>query len=70
MNIDGQVIYSGEMVCGGIYYLPITINYNYYISSTNESNNKIVSLRTCINGNVNAKFYDSNDVVPPSFIEI
>ena len=31
-----------------------------------KSNNTIVSLQTIINGYVNVKFYDSNDVVPLS----
>ena len=31
-NIDGQVIYSGKMVCEGNYYFPININSHYYVS--------------------------------------
>ena len=29
LNIDGQVISSGEMVCEGAYYLPMNIRYRY-----------------------------------------
>ena len=32
LNIYGQVVSSGEMVCEGTYYLPITINYHDYVS--------------------------------------
>ena len=30
LNKDGQVVYSGEMVCEGNYYFPTNINYHYY----------------------------------------
>ena len=29
--IDGQVIYSGEMVCEGTYFFPVNINSSYYV---------------------------------------
>ena len=57
-NIYGQVISSGEMVCEGNYYFPITINSHYSVSPKNKSNNTILSLRTIINGNFNVKCYD------------
>ena len=66
LNIDVKVVSSSEMVCEGTYYFPIIINYHYYASPENKPNNTIASLRTIINGNVNVKFYDSNDVVPSS----
>ena len=31
LSIDGQVIYSGEMVYEGTYRFRININYNYYV---------------------------------------
>ena len=34
LNIYGQLIFSGEMICEGI-FSPITINYHYYVSSRN-----------------------------------
>ena len=34
LNIDGQVIYSDEMVFEGTNFLSININYCYYVSST------------------------------------
>ena len=66
LNIDVKVVSSSEMVCEGTYYFPIIINYHYYASPENKPKNTIASLRTIINGNVNVKFYDSNDVVPSS----
>ena len=45
---------------------PITINYSYYDSSKTKPNNNIASLRKIINGDVNMKCPDSNDVVPSS----
>ena len=69
LKINGQVIFSGEMVCEGTYFFPRTINSNYYVSSKNEPNSTIVSLRKIINGNVNMKFYDYN-VVTSSLITI
>ena len=70
LNIYGQVISSGEMVCEGTYYFPININSHYYVSPKNKSNNTILHLRIIINGNVNVKFYDYNDVVPSYLITI
>ena len=70
MNIDGQVIYSGEMICEGPYFPPININSNYYISPKNKSNNTVVSLRKIINSNSNMKSYNSNDAVPLSLRSI
>ena len=63
LSIDGQVIYSGEIVFEGTYFF-ININCHYYYFQKNKSNNTIVSLRTIINGNVNVICYDSNVVVP------
>ena len=31
LNIDGQVISSGEVVCEGTYFFPIKINSHYYV---------------------------------------
>ena len=53
LNIDGQVISSGEMLCEGTYYFPININFHSYVSPKNKSNNTIVSLRKIINVNIN-----------------
>ena len=36
LNIDGQVISSGEMVCEENYFLPISINYHCCVSSKNK----------------------------------
>ena len=33
LNIDGQLISSGEMVFEGTYYFPININFHYYVST-------------------------------------
>ena len=41
----------------------INSNYHYYVLQKNESNNKILYLRTIINGNVNVICYDSKGVV-------
>ena len=76
MSIDGQVIYSGEMVCEVSYYFPININPHYYvliyvqnINSYNyvkkNLNNKCFSLRKRIDGNVNLICYDSKNSIPP-----
>ena len=46
--------------------MPITINFHYHVSSKTKSNNTVVSLRKSINGNVNVKCYDPNDVIPYS----
>ena len=70
MNIDGQIISSGEMVREGTYYFPINFKYYYYISSKNKSNNTILFLRKILNGNVNVIFYDYNDVVTSFLISI
>ena len=64
MNIDVQVIYSGEIACEGDYYFPININSHYYVYPRTKSNDTIVSWSKIINGNVNVKCYDPNDVVP------
>ena len=63
-NIDGQVISSDEIVFEGNYYFPININFHYYVSPKNKSNNMIVYPMKIINGNVYVVCYDSNDVVP------
>ena len=39
------------------------MNYHYCDSSINKANNKIVSLRKIINGNISVTCYDSNDIV-------
>ena len=70
LNIDGQVISSGKMVCEGTYYFPIKINSRGYVSPKHKSNNMIASLRKIINSNVNLKFYDYNDVVTLSLTKI
>ena len=64
LSIDGQVISSGEMVCGGTYFFPININYHYYYLQITISINTLVSLRTIINGNVNLICYYSKDFIP------
>ena len=58
------------MLSKGTYFFPITINSNYYASSSYKSNNTILSLRTTINGNGNLKSHNSNDVVPYYLITI
>ena len=63
LSIDGQVISSVEMVFEGTYFFPININYHYYFLQKTKSINKIVSLRTIINGNVNLICYYLKDVI-------
>ena len=63
--IDGQVISSGEMLFERTYLFPTNKTSRYYVLQENKSNNQIVSLRTIINGNVNAICYDLKDIVPP-----
>ena len=41
--IDGQVIYSGEMVCEGISFFSISINSHYYVLQKTKSINTVVS---------------------------
>ena len=57
-----------KKLCKGTYFPPITINSNYCVSSSNKANNTTISLRKIINGNINFKCYDSNDVFPYSLI--
>ena len=64
LNIDGQVISSGEMVCEGNHFFPININSHYYVLQITKSINTIVSLRKIINGYIKVICYDSKDVVP------
>ena len=64
MSIDGQVIYSGGMVCEGTYLFLIDIHSCYYFLQENKSNNTIVCLGTIINVNVNVIFYYSKGVIP------
>ena len=66
LNIDGQVIYSGGMLCEGTYYFPININSHYCVSPKNKSNNTLAYLREVINGNINVKFYYYNDIFTSS----
>ena len=61
--IDGQVISSVEIVCEGSYFFPISINSHYYVLQKTKSINKIVFLRTIINGNVNVICMEWKDVV-------
>ena len=63
LSVDGQVISSGEMVCEGTYF-SINIKFHCSFSQNNKSNNKILSLRSIINGNVNLICYDSKGGVP------
>ena len=70
LSIDGQFISSGEIVCEGTYFVPVNINYHYFVLKIIKSINTIVSLRTIINGNVNVICHDSKDVVPPCLISI
>ena len=51
------------MVCKGTYFPPITINYHYYIYSTNETNNTILYLIKVINGDVHVRCHYYNDIV-------
>ena len=44
----------------------VNIN-SYYCLSSNNEEKKIVSLSTIINGDVNVKCYDSNDIVTNYF---
>ena len=67
-SIDGQIVFSGEMVCEGDFL--ININSHYYSSPKNKSNNTIVSLRKIINGDINVIFFYSKDVVPSSLRSI
>ena len=69
-NIVGQLISSGEMVCNGTYYFSININFHYFVSPKNKSNNIIVFLRKIINDNANVKCHDSNDGFKSSLILI
>ena len=64
LMIDGQVIYSGEMVCEENYFFPININSCYYVLQKIKSIKTIIFLRTIINGNVNVICYDSKDFLP------
>ena len=41
--IDGQVIYSGEMVCEGTFFFPININYHFYVLPKKNMMDKLVS---------------------------
>ena len=58
------------MLCKGTHFWSITINSNYYVSSSNKAKINIVSLRKIINGNINMKFYYSNDIVPYYLMKI
>ena len=51
------------MVCKGTYFPPITINYHYYIYSTNETNNTILYLIKVINEDVHVRCHYYNDIV-------
>ena len=44
LNIDGQVIFTGEMVCEGNFF-SMNINSNYDVSPKNKPNNTILYLR-------------------------
>ena len=70
LNIDVQVISSGQMVYEGTSYFPIDTNYHYYASPKSKSNNTIVSLRTIFNDNVKKICYDLNNVVISSLRSI
>ena len=70
LNIDGQVIYSGEMVCEGNYYFPINTNFHCYFSPKNKPNHTIIYVRTIINGIFKVICYDLNGVVKKSSISI
>ena len=63
LMIDDQVISSSDMLWEGTYFLPININYQYYVLQK-KIINKNISFRTTINGNVKVICYDWNDVVP------
>ena len=65
LNIDGQVISSGEMVCEGKYFFPININSQCYVLQRTKSINTIISLRKIINGNVNIICNELKDFLPP-----
>ena len=57
--IYGKVIYYVEMVCEVTYFFPIKINRRYCVLKRTKSINTIISLKTIINGDVNAISYDS-----------
>ena len=64
LSIYGQLISYGKIVYEGTYFLPININYHYYVLQRTKYINTIVYLRKIINGNVNVICNDSKDVVP------
>ena len=63
--IDGQVIYSGEILCEGNYFFPVNNNSRYYVLERTKYIQIIVYLRTIINGNVKIICYDMNYDIPP-----
>ena len=64
LTIDGQVIFSGKMLCEGTYFFPINNINQYYDLHITKSINKIISSRRIINSNVNVICYYSKCVVP------
>ena len=65
LSIDGQVIYSGEMVCDRASFFPININCCYYVLQKTKSINTNFPLRKIINGSVSIIFYYFKDFIPP-----
>ena len=63
LSIDGKVISSGEMVCEGTYFFPMSISSYYYVLQRTKSIITIFSLRKIINENVNVICYDHKDVL-------
>ena len=63
LSIYGQLTSSDEILSERTFFI-ININYNYFISPKNKSNDTIESLRKIINSNINIICYYSKDVVP------
>ena len=64
LSIDGQVIFSSEMVCEGSYLFCININSRYYVLQKKIKIQTIVYIRKIINGDTNVVCYYSKDVLP------
>ena len=62
MNIDGQLIYSGDF-CEGNYFYPININSQYYVSPNKDNRITILTLKTIINGDVHVNIHGVDYVI-------
>ena len=64
LNIYGQVMSSGEMICEVTYFFPIDMtNHHYSWQKINQIT--FFFLKTIINGNINIIFYYLKDVLSP-----